>query len=774
MLPVILGSTIMTLPMHIFCETFSIVISMIVFAIAYASTEDRPVPVILLGAAFLAVGLCDFAHMLSFNGMPDFVTPANREKGLNFWLAARLIFALALLSFPLLPWRPCSSPRTRYWLLAGSLTLTALVYWLGLYHQEIWPRTFIEGQGLTRFKVGAEYTIISILFCAGALFYYNAHKSSPPYDAENLFVAAVITILSEFTFTVYSEVTDVFNLVGHLYKILAYLFIYKAIFVVSVQTPFQRLHKAIDEMEQSDTSLGENRATLKQILDTAPQSIFWKDLDGVYMGCNQVFAQAVGLDDPEQIQGKTDFDLPWPKEEAEAYRADDLEVMQGHQSKRHIVEPLQQADGRRLWIDTTKVPLLNKAGKVIGVLGVFEDITERKQAEDEREELETRVRQSQKMEAIGTLAGGIAHDFNNILSVIFGYTELAIEEKDPEERSQHLEQVRLGAERARELVKQILTVSRRTELEQQPLQIALVIKEALKMLRSSIPTTIEIKQEINSSEKVLADSTQIHQVIMNLCTNAYYAMRETGGILAVSLNEIEIRSEDECYGELAPGRYLKLAVSDTGCGISPKIREKIFEPYFTTKKRGEGTGLGLAVVHGIIKSCHGHITVYSELGKGTTFHVYLPVIDENAAEPPAKEIIEDLTGKGERLMLVDDEPQIREVVETLFSRHGYQVTTFPNAVQAFEEFQKHPGQFDLIITDMTMPYMTGAELAQEILGIRPDIPIILCTGQSELINKEKALAMGICDYLNKPVLQHDFLSAVHKALAKGKSSPSAG
>ncbi len=397
-----------------------------------------------------------------------------------------------------------------------------------------------------------------------------------------------------------------------------------------------------------------------------------------------------------------------------------------------------------------------------------QEIEERKQAEEEQLLLEARLRQSQKMEAIGTLAGGIAHDFNNILSIIFGYTELAILEEDPEKRGQDLEQVRMGAERAKELVTQILTFSRRTELAtKQPLQVAVVIKEALRMLRSSIPTTIEIRQEIASDGTVLADPTQIHQLIMNLCTNAYQAMRETGGSLAVSLVEIEIRQEDEGYGVLVPGRYLKLVVSDTGCGISHEIQEKIFEPYFTTKATGEGTGLGLAVVLGIVRGHNGHITVYSEPGKGATFHVYLPLVEATAAVAlPAQEVVEDLTGKGERLLFVDDEALIREFADRLFALHGYQVTSFSNGVQALEEFQSHPDQFDLVITDMTMPYMTGAELAQKILGIRPDMPVILCTGQSELINREKALAMGICGYLNKPVLKHDFLSAIRRALEK--------
>jgi CheY-like chemotaxis protein len=261
---------------------------------------------------------------------------------------------------------------------------------------------------------------------------------------------------------------------------------------------------------------------------------------------------------------------------------------------------------------------------------------------------------------------------------------------------------------------------------------------------------------------------------MNLCTNAYHAMRETGGTLAVSLKEVKIGAEEYGYADLAPGNYLKLEVSDTGCGIDPKIQEKIFEPYFTTKKPGEGTGLGLAMVHGIVKSHHGHITVYSETGKGTSFHVYLPLTEEKVAELPAKENIADPAGKGERILFVDDEAQICAFADILFSGHGYQVTTFANGVQALEEFRNHPDQYDIVITDMTMPHMTGAELAQTILGMRPDIPVILCTGQSELINRKKALALGVCVYLNKPVLQHDFLSAVRKALERDNPQHPAG
>ncbi|OGQ86061.1 MAG: hypothetical protein A2512_08785 [Deltaproteobacteria bacterium RIFOXYD12_FULL_56_24] len=425
---------------------------------------------------------------------------------------------------------------------------------------------------------------------------------------------------------------------------------------------------------------------------------------------------------------------------------------------------LQARNGQEYQITDSAAPLRNAAGEILGVVLVFSDITEKYLAEEEKQKLEAQLRQAQKMEAIGTLAGGIAHDFNNILSIIFGYNDLAMQENNPEKRLRHLEELQKGAERAKELVQQILAFSRKAEEQKRPLQASLIIKEAIKMLRASIPATIEIRQSIAAPGLVLADPTQIHQIIMNLCTNAYYAMRDTGGILAVALNEVTIGPEDYGYADLAPGKYLKLEVSDTGSGIDPKIKEKIFEPYFTTKETGEGTGLGLAVVHGIVKNHHGHVSVYSEPGKGTSFHVYLPLTEQPAIPLPDKKPPAELKGQGEQILFVDDEKQLRAFIQDILSNNGYQVTTSADGMQAWEVFQKYPDKFALVITDMTMPAMNGADLAQKIMALRPRTPVILCTGQSDLINGEKAMAMGICDYLNKPIPIDTLLGATRKAL----------
>jgi PAS domain S-box-containing protein len=387
---------------------------------------------------------------------------------------------------------------------------------------------------------------------------------------------------------------------------------------------------------------------------------------------------------------------------------------------------------------------------------------------EDKKKLEYQLRQAQKMEAIGTLAGGIAHDFNNILAAIIGYTELAdLQVPEGNKAKKNLKEVLKAGRRARDLVKQILAFSRKGEQERIPIQISPIVKEALKLLRSSLPTTIEIRQNIESDIGIVeADPTQIHQILMNLCTNASHAMREEGGILEVGIRNVEAGSWDSEFGQLdmPPGNYLRLTVSDTGQGMTPEVLERLFEPYFTTKEKGEGTGLGLSVVHGIVKNYGGTITAYSEPGKGTIFHVYLPRIKE------AKEMAEDVSRPGvistgqERVLFVDDEPVLVEIGKQMLERLGYEVTKRTSSIEALELFRAKPDQFDLVITDMTMPNMTGDKLSRELMQIRPDIPIIICTGYSELISEEKAKEIGIRAFAMKPLVMADLSKTVRNVL----------
>jgi nitrogen-specific signal transduction histidine kinase/CheY-like chemotaxis protein len=389
---------------------------------------------------------------------------------------------------------------------------------------------------------------------------------------------------------------------------------------------------------------------------------------------------------------------------------------------------------------------------------VFRDTSERKKLED-------RVRQSQKLEAIGTLAGGIAHDFNNILSAIMGYSELALTKTEPgSEIYQDLEQVSLAASRARDLVKHILTFSRKSDTEIVPLRIQVIVKEVIKLLRSTFPTTITIHQDVDGNcAPINADATQIHQLIMNLSTNAFHSMEQLGGTLSIILKEVELPATMEHKRlNLKPGRYARLDVQDTGTGIEAGILSHIFDPYFTTKPRGKGTGLGLAVVYGIVENHGGKIICSSQPGVGTLFSVYLPVVE--STDTRNAEIQAPLPKGTENILFIDDEETLALLGERTLASLGYTIFPMTESLQALEAFREDPSRYDLVITDQTMPRLTGSELAKEMLKIRPDIPIILCTGHSSIINAEKAKATGIKSFLMKPVSKKVMAEEVRKVL----------
>jgi len=414
---------------------------------------------------------------------------------------------------------------------------------------------------------------------------------------------------------------------------------------------------------------------------------------------------------------------------------------------------------KKIHIQWCNKPITDNDGNLKEILSVGTDITQRKH-------LEKHLMNAQKMEAIGTLAGGIAHDFNNILTVIMGNTELAyVNQKNAREIAGNLDKILGATHRAKELTGQILAFSRESNPEKKPVNLSDITTEVLNMIRSTLPSTIKINSTVSSKKSILANPIQIHQVILNLCTNAFHAMEETGGELAVNIQEISFDS-DILYPDgihIPAGDYLILQISDTGPGIAPEIITKIFEPYFTTKEKGKGTGMGLAVVHGIIQDHKGYIRVKSEQNKGTDFLIYLPIaMGMNIPEPvvPAKKI----QGGTEKILIVDDEKSIVEAMAAIVGNIGYIPSKFTSSLMALEEIRKNPDFYDLVITDMTMPDMTGLQLSREILAIRPDIPIIICTGYTDLITKEKAISIGASEYLQKPILRNDLLGCIRKVL----------
>ena len=390
---------------------------------------------------------------------------------------------------------------------------------------------------------------------------------------------------------------------------------------------------------------------------------------------------------------------------------------------------------------------------------------ERKKVEAEKKSLEKQLQHSQKMETIGTLAGGIAHDFNNMLGIIIGSAELALESVSHDDPvNKYINKILMASTRAEEMVKRLLSFSRLADSEKRPVNLRNILDESLKLLRSSLPTSIEIVKDVpDKNFSILANSTQMNQVIINLCNNAAHAMDKRGGVLRVGMENMALDERHVDYADLAPGEFVCLSVTDNGHGIEPKIIDRIFDPYFTTKEAGKGTGMGLAMVHGIVKNHGGGIRVTSELGKGTRFDILFPLIDVKVIEVPAP--LKAVSPKGkERILLVDDEEMITDTMKNILEQLEYNVSSFCDSQKACEEFRRRPFDFDLIITDMIMPFMTGDILIKKIRAVRADIPIIMSTGYNDKIDAETAKELGITEILAKPVRMNDLAKTVRKVL----------
>jgi len=501
----------------------------------------------------------------------------------------------------------------------------------------------------------------------------------------------------------------------------------------------------------------EEHARLATAIEQAAEGIVVTDKNWIVQYVNPAFERMTGYDRDAIISQHARI-LKSDREDRFFYRKIRNSLTGGDVWSGRLT--YRRQDGTYYFAETTASPVRDKMGDIINYVSIHRDITHEVR-------LERELRQAQKMEAIGTLAGGIAHDFNNILTVIMGATELALRKVAKESPVRHdLDRLLGAALRATDLVRQILTFSRQTEQERKPVQTAPIVKEALKLLRSSLPTTIEIRQNITISpeeDMVFADLTQIHQVLMNLCTNAAHAMHASSGVLDIRLSAMAADAFlVSLHPDLEVGPYVCLEVSDTGHGMDIEIMERIFDPYFTTKAAGEGTGLGLAMVQGIVKSYGGAITVYSEPGHGTTFHVFLPRIEGTIT--PENEEVDILPTGNERILFVDDEKTLVDLAQEMIEALGYHVIAKSNCLEALEDFRATPNDYDLVITDMTMPGLTGKDLARELMSIRADIPIILCTGFSNLVNEKKAKEAGIREFIMKPYTIADLAKAIRKAL----------
>lgn len=506
----------------------------------------------------------------------------------------------------------------------------------------------------------------------------------------------------------------------------------------------QMVAERTKELEQTAENLRENEENFRSILDNIQTGIVIVERNTrkiVYV--NPAAAEMAEIS-ATNIVGCICTNILCPTKKGEC------PVIDFGQEVKSSERLLKTCDGRQIPILKTITRMVYRGRDCL--LESFFDLSAQKAAEAEKKALEAQLVQAQKMEALGTLSGGIAHDFNNILGVILGCTELAILHTPENNRGlEFMGKVQDACDRAADLVQQILTFSSQRELLRQPLRVSLIVKEIGKMLRAALPSTIDIRLEIDqNSGMTLADPAQIHQIVMNLGTNAAHAMQDAGGLLRLALNNVELDgTEADMPSGLVPGAYLKLSVSDTGYGIEAAILERIFDPYFTTKNPNEGTGLGLAMVMGIVKKYEGAISVSSEPHKGTRFDVFFPRV-EDAEEPDQPESPEAIVLRGtERILFVDDEPELGTAAMNMLSSLGYRVHFESESHKALQRFMEDPRQFDLVISDVTMPEMTGDALAREFLQIRPDIPIILCTGFSGRLNESQAKSMGVRKFLNR-------------------------
>ncbi len=524
-------------------------------------------------------------------------------------------------------------------------------------------------------------------------------------------------------------------------------------------------------VRQRTTELEASEKYMRTLIDTAPVCVKVLDREGRLVDMNLAGLAMIQADSVEQVKNARMADLV-DQESRRAFIQLSQRVFEGESGS--LLFRAKGLKGRQVWLETRVEPILGSAGEVTQLLGITLDVTAHKEAEDEQNRLHRELRQVHKMEALGQLTGGIAHDFNNLLGIIVGYSELAQHTTSPDDASRragYLKNVQQAADRASKLVAQMLTFSRSNETKGELLQLAPLVKQDVEMLRSSLPSSIEIRTEIREGlPSVLLDRTQLNQILMNLAINARDAM-EGKGVMTVRLDRASaVRAECSCCHKWVCGDWIALSVSDTGGGIEPGVIPRIFEPFFTTKEVGKGTGMGMSVIQGIVLNHGGHVLLETESGTGTSVKVLFPPVIGNTsvASDQAPKADGIPLGQGERVLVLDDEPDLAEYLGDMLLLRGYRVVVQTNSQAALRLFSEAPDGYDLVITDQTMPELTGVELVRAIRGIRADLPIILMTGYSNQINEEQASAMGL-GFVAKPIESELLISAVSELLRPAKA-----
>jgi PAS domain S-box-containing protein len=757
------------LSIHLVLELFAIFIASLIVTVSshtFAESRDRNAPALIAGFTIIAV--CDLMHALTYQGMPEFLTESSTRRAIFFWLMGRTfeVATLGVIAFDRVP-----NISRSHALALGASTAAAIVA-AGSWAIDKFPPTFVEGTGVTPFKANFEYSLcIANLLIAAYLGRRAVREDAGQYTL--LALSAFMVGIGELSFTSYSAPSDFQNIFGHIYKLIAYGVLYRATYITGIRAPYESLLR-------SEASLRDSRLQFRTLGANLPGAILFQHVmahDG-----RRWYTQI--SDSVEPILGVTAEDALRNPRALVALLASE-EAMRLDAAVKRSAETLQtletevlarRPDGIVRRIHLAGAPRRLADGATVWD-GVIIDVTERREAQEHRRMLEAQLQEAQKMDSIGTLASGIAHDFNNVLGAIIGNLALAREdnrrgEHDEVERS--LEQAQRASLRARDLVQQILTFGRKSAPERSTQQLGPIIEESVSLLRSTLPANVSLTMTYSHPlARSFVDRTQIVQVVLNLCTNAWHALGERGGRITVGLGAAEISAEYAAAAGVVPGPFAHFWVEDTGCGMDDATVKRVFEPFFTTKPIGRGTGLGLSVVHGIVKSHDGAITVRSMPDRGTRFDIYLPC--PSTCEPAAptrpdagQEAM--VIGHGGRVAYVDDDEVMSILVERLLARSGHVVTCFADPESLFAMFEADANAFDVLVADYNMPTYSGLEVIDRIRRVNLAIPCVLTSGSVTDELRPKAAGAGVHAIIEKQQTLEKLPAIVGAALARKTGS----